>query len=310
MVGSEHQLSLLPGKERQRYIVSASRRTDIPAFYTPWFMERVRQGYCLVPNPFNAAQVTRVSLLPGDAACIVFWTRNPRPLLSYVQELERLGLPPVFLFTLTGYPRLLEPHRPHVAQSVACFHDLASLLGPERIVWRYDPIVLGSSTTPSFHLENFAALAARLRGTTRRVVVSFLEVYRKNRTAMRQLAAQGLELIAPLESELQALLQGLADIARDNGMRIQACAQGEGGLPPYIPAGACIDAAWLSECLGIPPISGRDSAQREHCQCAPSRDIGMYDSCVFGCRYCYATSSLERAQANRLRHSPRKESLL
>lgn len=302
------QLSLFP--ETDKHIVSASRRTDIPAFYTPWFLERVRQGYCLVPNPCNAAQVSRISLLPEDVACIVFWTRNPRPLLPYLPDLERAGLPTAFLFTLTGYPRLLEPHRPATGQSLEAFHDLAGLLGPGRVTWRYDPVMLSTGTDVAFHLENFATLAEGLRGAASRVVVSLLEVYRKNRPGLRALARNGVDLLAPTSPDVERLFAGLAATAKANGMRIQACAQGGQGLGPEVPAGACIDAHWLEQGLGAVLPRGKDPAQREHCLCLRSRDVGMYDSCVFGCRYCYATTSLERAQANRLRHNPRAESLL
>jgi hypothetical protein len=302
------QLPLFP--ETGKHIVSVSRRTDIPAFYTPWFLERVRQGSCLVPNPCNAAQVSRISLRPEDVACIVFWTRNPRPLLPYLPDLERAGLPPAFLFTLTGYPRMLEPHRPAIGQSLEAFQELAVLLGPERVTWRYDPVVLSTATDVDYHLENFATLAEGLRGAASRVVVSLLEVYRKNRPGLRALARGGVDLLAPTSQDVERLFAGLAATAEANGMRIQACAQGGQGLGPEVPAGACIDAPWLEQGLGVALPRGKDPAQREHCLCLRSRDVGMYDSCVFGCRYCYATTSLERAQANRLRHNPKAESLL
>ncbi len=121
-------------------IISASRRTDIPAFYAEWFMQRIRAGYCTVPNPFNRGQVSTISLAPEDVDAIVFWTRFPRPLLPHLDELDRCGYRYYFQFTLLDYPRSLETHRPDVRQAVEAFRTLAERIGPERVIWRYDPI--------------------------------------------------------------------------------------------------------------------------------------------------------------------------
>ena len=144
-------------------IISASRRTDIPAFYAPWFMNRMRAGYCTVPNPFNRSQVSRISLRPEDVDVIVFWTRNPRPLLPALDELDDRGYRYYFQYTLLDNPRTLDPKSPPVDAAIATFQTLAERIGPARVIWRYDPSVLSSATGADFHLERYARIAAALR---------------------------------------------------------------------------------------------------------------------------------------------------
>ena len=156
-------------EEMSSMIISASRRTDIPAFYAEWMVRRLREGYCTVPNPFNRNQVSRISLRPEDVDAIVFWTRNPRPLMPYLDELDSRGYRYYFQFTILGYPREIDPKSPPAATAVEAFCELAERLGPRRVIWRYDPIVFTGITPPAFHQENFQRLAESLRGHTRRV---------------------------------------------------------------------------------------------------------------------------------------------
>ena len=151
-------------------IVSASRRTDIPALYGPWFLERVRAGRCLASNPFNPAQQRYVSLRPEDVDAVVFWTKNPAPFLPVLQSLEDRGLRSVFLVTLNDYPHVFEPGVPPLAERIAAFARLCAMLGPGRVRWRYDPIVLGTLTPPAHHLRAFERLCRELAGLTDRVI--------------------------------------------------------------------------------------------------------------------------------------------
>ena len=136
-------------------IVSVSRRTDIPAFYSDWFIGRVRDGFCLVPNPFNKKQIARISLRPEDVDCFVFWSKNPRPLTRRLDELDRRGFRYYFLVTLNDYPPELEPALPDLGDRLAAFRDLADTLGPDRVVWRYDPIILSNRTDGAYHRRVF-----------------------------------------------------------------------------------------------------------------------------------------------------------
>ena len=158
-------------------IVSASRRSDIPAFYAQWFINRIRGGYCTVPNPFNPRQVSRVSLLPEDLDVIVFWTRNPRPLFPYLDELDQRGCRYYFQYTLLGYPAQIDPHSPPRAAAISTFEELAVRIGPQRVIWRYDPLVFSKLTGADYDAENYARLAAALNGATQRSVVSLVDMY-------------------------------------------------------------------------------------------------------------------------------------
>jgi hypothetical protein len=291
-------------------IISASRRTDIPAFYAEWMVRRLREGHCTVPNPFDRNQVSRIRLRPEDVDAIVFWTRNPRPLVPYLDELDCRGYRYYFQFTILGYPREIDPKSPSAAVAVEAFRELADRLGPRRVIWRYDPIVLTAITPPAFHEENFRRLAESLKGHTRRVVVSIVDTYRKIEKRMRTLGGTGAEVHPCDADDIGSLMRRLAETANESGMEIVSCAE-EVDLRPFgILPGKCVDDRVIAEAFGIEVPRTKDPAQRKACGCVVSRDIGMYESCLFGCQYCYATKSFDRAKANFDSHDPRSPSLL
>lgn len=289
-------------------IVSASRRTDIPAFYARWVTNRLRAGWCEVKNPFNASQISRVSLLPEEVAAIVFWTRQPGPLLPYLPEILAMGHQPFFLHTLLDNPRAMDPSCPRPETAVPQFLALAEAL-PGRVTWRYDPVVLTEATPPDWHRRTFERLAAALEGHTDRVMVSVLEPYRKIARRLAALAASGCRLLPTDMETLVRLFVDLRDMAAARGMRLATCAQPECFEQAGIAAGRCIDPAWIARLTGRPVPAGRDPSQRGRCGCAPSKDIGAYDTCLFGCAYCYATTSFDRARAAFARHDPDAPSL-
>ena len=293
-------------------IISASRRTDIPALYAEWFINRTRAGYCTVPNPFNPQQVATVSLRPEDVDVIVFWTRHPRPLFSHLDELDRLGYRYYFQVTLLDNPRLIDPATPPLETSLQTFRELSARVGPPRVIWRYDPIVFSRLTDVRFHRQTFERTAGALAGYTRRCVVSLADMYRKTTRRMQALAAQGVEIDYGVECgpELESLMRALVRAATESGMEIVSCAE-EIDLRRYgIRQGSCVDRETIRQAFGIEVTHRKDPAQRPACGCVVSKDIGMYDSCSLGCTYCYATSNFERARANRAGHDPRSPSLL
>jgi hypothetical protein len=285
--------------ERRAYhesvIISASRRTDLPAFHASWLMNRLRAGFCEVVNPFNPEQRSRIDLAPEAVEVIVFWTRYAAPLLGHLAELDRRGYRYYFLYTLVDYPAILEPHAPPLEKRLESFRRLSRRLGAERVVWRYDPIVLGNLTDVRYHLERFRRLCSELSGQTRRVVVSLLDEYPKVRRRLDGLSAGGFRLLRFSEGDprLGALMAGLAETARAKGMEIQSCAERRNLRPWGIDPGACIDPQLIRELFGISVPARKDPGQRPACRCAVSRDIGAYDTCRYGCVYCYARSSAE-----------------
>jgi hypothetical protein len=292
-------------------IISASRRTDIPAFYAEWMIHRLREGYCTVANPCNRNQVSSVSLRPEDVDVIVFWTRNPRPLLPYLEELDSRGYRYYFQYTILAYPRELERHAPPLATAIETFRGLSERLGSRRVIWRYDPIVFTGLTPPAFHRENFQRLAESLRGCARRSVVSIVDMYRKTESRLNELEGT-TAAIRPCEAaDFEKLMRDLAELARANGMDIVSCAE-EIDLRPFgIRPGKCIDDEVITEAFpGVDVPRKKDPVQRTACGCVVSRDIGMYDTCLHGCQYCYATKSFAQARVNFSAHDANSPSLL
>jgi hypothetical protein len=289
-------------------IVSASYRTDIPAFYGPWFRNRLKAGFCRVANPYGGAPA-RVSLLPEAVAGFVFWTRNTGSFLDNFAEVGRLGLPFLLQMTITGYPRGLDASTIAPGAAVAQFKEVARRFGSAVPVWRYDPILVGSITGTAWHEENFARLARQLRGSADEVVVSFAQFYAKTRANLaRAAAAQGFTWRDPDPAEKRALLRRLAAIAADNGMALSLCTQPDLAGDEFA-AARCIDDRRLSLVAGR-EILGREKGNRPGCLCAEARDIGAYDSCIQGCAYCYAVRSPAAAVQRRQRHDPAGEMLI
>jgi len=291
-------------------IVSASRRTDIPAFYAEWFVRRVRAGYCEVPNPMNPRQVAKVSLLPEEVDAIVFWTRSPRAMLPRLAELDARGLRYYFQFTLCGYGPPIEIRNPPAATAIESFRRLSSRLGPDQVIWRYDPLVFSEVTTVDFHLRTFESIASALKGYTHRCVLSIWDNYRKLASRLEGLASRGVHLRQPNEEEIARLIPRLAELCAAHGMEAVSCAE-EVDLAPYgVKRGKCIDDAVIHRLFGIEVCHKRDGAQRPACGCVQSRDIGIYNSCLFGCAYCYATTSFATAAANHGKHDPDSAALI
>lgn len=289
-------------------IVSASFRTDIPAYYGGWFARRLDAGFARVVNPYGGAPAT-VRLDPAHASGFVFWTRNPGPFVPVLERLRRECRPFYLSFTVTGYPRALEPGVIATRRAVAQFHELADTFGPRACVWRYDPIVTSSLTPPAFHRRMFAKLADRLAGATDEVVVSFAQVYAKTKRHLDRAARDhGFTWRDPDDDAKKALLSDLTVIARAHGMRLTLCAQPHLLIDGVEPA-ACVDAARLGAIAGH-PVKARRKGNRPGCACFESRDLGAYDSCAQGCVYCYAVSSRRAAQMRLKRHDPAGEFLI
>jgi hypothetical protein len=279
-------------------IVSASRRTDIPAFYSSWFLRRLEQGYALVRNPVNTRLVYRVPLSAGSTRCIVFWTKNPEPMVERLGELEDFGVPFYFLFTLTGYGPELEGNLPEKRGILRTFQNLAARLGPQRVVWRYDPILFTPEYSPSEHLRLFTELTRELAGSTRRCIVSFLTMYNKCR---RNLAS--FELLELPSRQKAALAGEMRSLAAAQGIELASCASDELAAAG-VPAGKCVDDVMISRISGQEFRGRKDRSQRSSCRCVESADIGAYDTCVHHCLYCYANSNYEAALQRRRLHDP------
>lgn len=300
-------------------IISASYKTDIPAFYGEWFINRLRAGWCQMVNPYGR-QVYTVNLrLVGasggrldDAGRegvegIVFWTKYVGPFVKHLAEVHERGYPFVVQHTINGYPRELEARVADYPRIVAAVHEIAAEYGPQAVVWRYDPILFTSLTPLDWHVEHFGALAEQLAGATREVVISFAQIYQKTRRNMESAArSEGFDWSMheattypedPTDDRARGLVAKLADIAREHGMRLTVCAQERFVIPGLAEAARCIDARWFG---GEYVRHGN----RKECACSASRDIGEYDTCPHGCVYCYAVRNRPLALARYRRHDP------
>jgi len=283
-------------------IISASYRTDIPAFYGDWFLGRVAEGRCRTVNPYNG-RASEVRLDRDHVDAIVFWTRNAAPFLAGLERLAAAGYPFAVHYTLTGYPRPLERSVASVEASIETMRRIARRYGPRALVWRYDPVMLTSLTPADWHRETFARLAQNLADCTDEVVLSFVQVYAKTRANTDRAAERfGFTWRDPAREEKQALLQDLGEIARDAGLAASLCAQPE-LLGPGLGEARCIDAARLSDLAGR-PVAAETKGNRPGCRCARAQDIGAYDTCPHGCVYCYAVRRPEIAKRRYQAHEP------
>lgn len=277
-------------------IVSASRRTDVPFFFSDWFYRRVAEGYVCVRNPMNRCQVSRIALTPDVVDCFVFWSKNPGPMIDRLGELD--GFSYYFQFTLTGYGRDVEPNVPNKREvMIPTFQRLSERVGPERVVWRYDPIAFSKKYTPEYHLRAFKSIARELRGCTDRCVISFVDVYRKNKTRLQE---SGLEV--PHSERLVDFARQLADVARENSMTVGSCAEKIDLAAAGIEHNSCISRERIERILRANIEVSKDKAQRAECGCVQSIDIGTYNTCGAGCQYCYANFNQQSIEQNRARY--------
>jgi len=291
-------------------IVSVSRRTDIPAFYSEWFMRRIREQYCTVVNPFNKNQVSFVSLRPEDVDALIFWTKNGKPLLSRLHELDELGYRYYFQYTITGYEKKIEPNVPELEECIETFLALADRIGPQKMIWRYDPVIFSNQTDVSYHQERFGYILERLQSATQRVVISLVDDYRKASFNFRRLKAQGVEVkIGQAGTPLQYLCTYMNQRAAAENIPIFSCAETMDLSSFGILPGKCIDDNLICELFGIRTTTEKDKSQRKECGCVKSKDIGFYDTCLHGCAYCYA-GTVESGIRNHGRHETDSPSLI
>lgn len=278
-------------------IISASRRTDIPSFYSEWFFKRIKEGYVLVKNPVNRKQVFRVKLNYEDVDAFVFWTKNPAPMIRNLHKLE--GYSYYFLFTITPYGSEIEKNLPAKNTIIDTFKKLAEIIGPDKVIWRYDPIIITPEFNIEFHKESFSRMACQLQGYTRKCIFSFITYYDK---CIKNMSDVNYSI--PGEEEKYILVSFMAESALDNKIELQSCCEKINFNCSNLVRGGCISSDLVSQISGRNIISSTDRNQRGGCLCATSLDIGAYNTCIHRCIYCYANHSIDAAQKNHKEHNP------
>lgn len=272
-------------------ILSVSRRTDIPSYYSDWFYNRIKEGFVCVRNPMNIHQVSRIDISPKVVDCIVFWTKNPEPMIERLDELSDYKY--YFQFTLTGYGKDIERNVPHKKEKmIPIFQRLSEKIGNNKVIWRYDPILFTKTYTSEYHLKAFEQIAGALRGYTNKCVISFVDVYAKNKKAMEAMGAYNID-----ESELMDFAKRISGIAKANEMTVGSCAEKMDLSKCGIEHNCCIDKKLIEDSVGCKIKVGKDKNQRLECGCIESIEIGTYNTCKNGCMYCYANESQERVKA-------------
>lgn len=263
-------------------ILSVSRRTDIPNFYSDWFITRIREGFLYVRNPMNVHQVSRIDLSPELVDCIVFWTKNSANMIDKLDFLQDYVY--YFQFTLTGYGKDIEPNLPGKREElIPTFQKLSEKIGKEKVIWRYDPILINARYTMDYHLKAFEEIAGKLSGYTERVIISFVDLYAKTKRNTRNLDIRELS-----KEEMLYLAGQLAKIASRYNLIIESCAEQINLQEVGISHGSCIDKGLIEKILGCKLICEKDKNQRPECGCFESVEVGTYNTCLNGCKYCYA----------------------
>lgn len=279
-------------------IISASRRTDIPTYYSEWLFNRLKEEYVLVRNPMNMYQISRINLSPDVVDGIVFWTKNPVPMLGRLSELDRYNC--YFQFTLNAYDKDVEPHIPsknHII--IPAFQKLSQMIGREKVIWRYDPIFFNDRYTMEYHCRYFKVLAEKLGDYTEKCTISFLDLYRNT---VRN--TQHLKIQQETRAQQFEIMQRFSDIAKERGFYIDTCAEALEFDKLGISHAQCIDRRRFERIGKYKLAIDKDSNQRTECGCAASIDIGTYNTCKNGCLYCYANYSQRTVIKNTQIHNP------
>lgn len=263
-------------------IISVSRRTDIPSYYSTWFFNRLKEGYAYVRNPMNPHQISEISLSPDVVDGIVFWTKNPTPMLNSLDKLQNYTY--YFQYTLTPYGDDVEKNIPSKSNIIIpTFRKLSSLIGKERVVWRYDPILFSDKYTLQYHMQCFCRLCDKLADYTEKCTISFLDLYKNMQRNITPLGIRPLSY-----GQAEELAGYFSEVAYEHGIYIDTCAENM-ELDKYgIKHASCIDQDRLERIGNYKLDIERDKNQRDACNCVSSIDLGAYNTCQNGCVYCYA----------------------
>lgn len=279
-------------------IISASRRTDIPTYYSEWLFNRLKEEYVLVRNPMNIHQIGEINLSPNVIDGIVFWTKNPVPMLERLSELKKYNY--YFQFTVNSYGKDVEPNVPSKNEVIIpAFQKISKTIGREKVIWRYDPIFFNETYTMEYHLKYFKILASKLCDYTEKCTVSFMDLYRNTARNI-----QPINILKETQSQRFEIMERFSEIAKEFGFYIDTCAEDVDLSQFGIAHAHCIDRERLERIGKYKLTVEKDQNQRSECGCSASIDIGAYNTCKNGCLYCYANYSDKTVVNNTQKHNP------
>jgi len=288
-------------------IISASYKTDIPAFYAKWFNNRINEGFCVIKQPFSS-KYRKILLLKNTVDAFVFWTKNAKPFIPVLRQVAKQGFPFSTSYTITGYPRVFEKHVISENESIKIVQNLSNEFGIKANVWRYDTVIFSDITNTKYHIKKFTNIARQLCGYIDEVVVSFFQPYKKTENRIKYIEQEhNIKIYDPEPEMKRDLLTQFVSIASKYKMKVTVCSQNNLVVDGSSPA-SCIDIHRLSDVAGK-TIKARKKGKRKECGCYHSIDIGEYDTCPHGCIYCYAVRSQDRALSNFKTHDPLSPSL-
>ena len=275
-------------------IINTGGRTDTVQYFTPWLLRRFEEGYVLSRNPLFPNKVTRYELTPDKVDCVVFCSKNYEPILKDLHLItDRFNT--YFFYTITAYGKDVEPGVPSIDESIATLKKLSSQVGRRRLVWRYDPVLLTERYMVDVHMETFSRMTKEIAPYVDRCVFSFVEMYDKLQFNMP-------ELIPIADSDKMAIAEGLGRIASENGLILQTCGTDIDYSMFGIGRSGCMTLETLGRANGVEFRDLKHKGMRKGCRCIESRDIGWYDTCLNGCKYCYANSNPQKAFDNYALH--------
>lgn len=283
-------------------IINTGGRTDSVQYYTKWLLKRFEEGYVLSRNPLFTNKVSRYELTPDKVDCVVFCSKNYKPILSDIKSItDKFNT--YFHYTITAYGKDIEPGVPGVDESIETLIELSQIVGKERVAWRYDPVLLTDKYTIDTHKKTFEYMAEKLSPYIDRCIFSFVEMYKKLQSNMPELIPLGIE-------DMNMLAQILGGIAKANGIYIQTCGTNSDFSKYGIHKSGCMTLDILGEANGIEFKTLKHKGMRQGCHCIESRDIGAYDTCMNGCKYCYANKNPQKAFENYKFHNPNSPLIL
>lgn len=282
-------------------ILNTGSRTDIPAYYSDWFYNRIEAGFVLARNPYYPSQITKYLLNPELIDVIVFCTKNPLLMLDRISLLSAYDT--FWSITITPYGKEIEPHVPPKESVIDSFQRLSALVGSKRMSWRYDPVFINSKYSVEYHIEQFEQMAVALSGYTDQCVVSFIDLYKKTKRNFRG--------IAPVtEGDQIRLIDAFSKTAKVYGFQIHLCCESESHVRENVDADGCLSQAVLEKSLGCRLTVPKKKTARSECPCLLGADIGAYNSCGHGCLYCYANYDKETVIKNMRLHNPQSPLLI